>query len=190
MIHLSDNEIIDSIKNNNTRVLNQVYDQYIPMIRHYIISNKGDESDAWDIFQEAILAIFLKIVSENGLQLTCVFRAYLFSICSRMWLKKLSRERKTVNLEDSESLLIELDDSVIEKIEEVDRRKIISKHFTKLEDECRKLLELFYDRVPFKQIAPIMGYMSEEKAKKRKYMCKEELMKSVKSDPHFNEVKF
>lgn len=190
MVHLPDIDIIESFKNNNRQVLNHIYDQYMPMIKHFVISHGGDDSEAWDVFQDAMQAIFLKTVSEDGLILTCTFRTYLYSICHHLWLKKIARKKRFVQLEDLEDTVIALDGCILKKIEEIERRKVLSTYFAKLERECKKLLELFYNGIPFKQIAPIMGYLSEEKAKKRKYMCKEELMKSVKLDPQFNEINF
>jgi hypothetical protein len=39
------------------------------------------------------------------------------------------------------------------------------------------------EKVPLKDIASIMGYTSGKYAKKRKYQCKEILIKRIKNDP-------
>ena len=59
------------------------------------------------------------------------------------------------------------------------------KHFQKLGDECKKLLQLFYDKVPYKEIAKIMNYKSIGLVKKKKFKCKEFLLKSIREDPEY-----
>ena len=60
MVHFQDNAIIDGIRKHDRAVLRYTYAQYYPMIRFFIIRNHGNDLDAEDIFQEAIVAIFEK----------------------------------------------------------------------------------------------------------------------------------
>ena len=63
--------------------------------------------------------------------------------------------------------------------------KLYQKHFQKLSKECKKLLQLFFDKVSYSEIAKILGYKSAGFVKKKKYNCKEFLMKSIKNDPEY-----
>jgi hypothetical protein len=49
-------------------------------------------------------------------------------------------------------------------------------------------LQLYFDKVPLKNIAQIMGFKSEKYAKKRKFKCKEYLIKSIKQDLEYNKI--
>ncbi|MDP4206820.1 MAG: hypothetical protein Q8859_12585, partial [Bacteroidota bacterium] len=60
--------------------------------------------------------------------------------------------------------------------------RLYQKHFKSLGADCQKILQLYFDKVSLKQITQIMGFKSELYAKKRKYKCKEYLVKSIKQD--------
>jgi hypothetical protein len=49
---------------------------------------------------------------------------------------------------------------------------------------------LFLAGIPLKEIANILGFKSEQYAKKRKYQCKEKLVDSIKSDPVYKKLKY
>ena len=48
--------------------------------------------------------------------------------------------------------------------------------------------QLYFDKVPLKNIAQIMGFKSEKYAKKRKFKCKEYLIKSIKQDLEYKKI--
>ena len=55
-------------------------------------------------------------------------------------------------------------------------------------DECRRLLQLFFDKIPFVEIMRIMEYPSRQYAIDKKYQCKEKLIDSLTSDPEYEEI--
>ena len=69
-----------------------------------------------------------------------------------------------------------------------ERYRLYQKHFTNLGKDCQKILQLYFDKVPLKNIAQIMGFKSEKYAKKRKFKCKEYLIKSIKQDLEYNKI--
>lgn len=80
------------------------------------------------------------------------------------------------------------DYNIVEVAEKNERYRLYQKHFQLLGSDCQKLLQLFFDKVPLKQIAQIMGYKSEKYAKKRKYRCKEYLVTSIKQDLNYKKL--
>jgi len=54
--------------------------------------------------------------------------------------------------------------------------------------DCQQLLQLFFAKVKMAAVAERMGYASEGYAKKRKYQCKEQLIKHVKADARYAEL--
>ena len=65
--------------------------------------------------------------------------------------------------------------------------KLFQKHFKRLEKDCQKLLLLFLKKVPLKDIAEELGIGSQQYIKRKKYKCKEQLVRYIKSDPNYKE---
>jgi hypothetical protein len=99
--------------------------------------------------------------------------------------RKVEKEKIKDNHEYNEDLY----DDGLEKVADLNERyKLYQKHFTNLGKDCQKVLQLYFDKVPLKNIAQIMGFKSEKYAKKRKFKCKEYLIKSIKQDLEYNKI--
>ena len=81
-----------------------------------------------------------------------------------------------------------IDDDFSELIQKNERYKLFQSHFANLGKDCQKILQLYFDKVPLKNIAQIMGFKSEKYAKKRKFKCKEYLIKSIKQDLEYKSI--
>lgn len=180
-------EILEGIRQNDVEILQFVYKAFYPYVKYFITSNSGDEDDAQDIFQEAIVIIFRKLKNEQ-LEISCTFKTYLYSVCRLLWLKQLEKRKSKNELSIDNEKYIELSDDTQVVSEQTERYRLYQDYFAKLSEDCRKVLELSLQKIPLKKIAEIMGYKSDKYAKKRKYQCKEKLIKKIKSDPKFKEL--
>ena len=176
-------ELLDGIKNKNNTVLRLVYTEYFPMIRSFILQNSGNEEDAKDVFQEAIIAIFKKS-TEFDFEITSSFKTFLYSICRQLWLKQLRNRKIHLNNIVEITEKIEMDNEADEALEDSLEKRLFRKHFNQLNKECQKLLRLSMQKVQAKDIARLMGY-SEQFVRNRKYRCKGMLAKLIKSDPEY-----
>jgi len=176
-------ELLNGILRNDTIVLQYIYKNFYSKINFFIKKNNGDDDDANDIFQEAIIIIYRKL-KANELVLDCTFETYLYSICRFLWLKQLEKRKiEKENIKDNHEFNDEIYDDSLEKVSDLNERyRLYQKHFANLGKDCQKILQLYFDKVPLKTIAQIMGFKSEKYAKKRKFSCKEYLIKSVKQD--------
>lgn len=177
------NNIIQGIKDRDTKVLDFIYNNFFDQIKVFIMKNHGTEKDAQDIYQDAILVIYLK-ARKNSLTLSSSFNTYLYSVCRLLWLKQLEQKRQHQTIVE-DTVFLELDDSYIDILEVNKRYKLYQDHFNKLSFNCRKVLRLFLAGIPLKEIALILGLKSEQHVKKRKHQCKERLVSRIKSDPKF-----
>lgn len=151
------------------------------------MENGGCEQDAKDVFQEGIIIIYRKI-KEGNLNLTSSFKSYIYSVCRFLWMKQLSLIK-----EDSEQLNTYqeyevLPDISIDEYEKNEQYKLYQKHFKRLEEGCQKLLQLFLKNIPLKAIADQLGIESQQFVKRKKYKCKEQLVRYIKSDPNYKEM--
>lgn len=189
MIEYSNVELLNGILRNDTIVLQFIFKNFYSNINFFIKKNNGDEDDANDIFQEAIIIIYRKL-KANTLVLDCSFDTYLYSICRLLWLKELDKRKvEKENIKDNHEFNDEIYDDGLELVIDLNERyKLYQKHFALLGKDCQKILQLYFDKVPLKNIADMMGFKSEHYAKKRKFSCKEYLIKSIKQDLEYKNI--
>ena len=82
----------------------------------------------------------------------------------------------------------QINDSPINDLEKREEEKLFRYHYTKLSESCRKLLNLSFENLSAKEIAQKMGYKTDEYARRRKYQCKQILMKKIMNDPKYREL--
>ncbi len=189
MIDYSNQDLLNGILRNDTIVLQSIYKNFYSKINFFIKKNNGDDDDANDVFQEAIIIIYRKL-KANDLVLDCTFETYLYSVCRFLWLKQLERRKlEKEKIKDNHEYNDDIYDDGLEKVVDLNERyRLFQKHFSNLGKDCQKVLQLYFDKVPLKNIAQIMGFKSEKYAKKRKFKCKEYLIKSVKQDLEYSKI--
>jgi len=180
--HLTVEEILDGIRVKNNDILAFVYKEYYPFIKKYILNNSGNKQDAEDIFQETIVMIYRK-VEEGQLSLDCSFKTYIYSVCRILWLKELETKNllRKDNLEPRK--MDELDVKYLLEDGDLEKKKLIQEHVLRLDENCRRILSLFYDGASIEEITEIIGTKSTLYTKLIKFKCKEKLIESLKKDP-------
>ena len=173
------------MKNNN--ILRIVYKVNYPVIKKFILRNSGNSRDAEDIFQEAFVIIYRRL-SNEGFYLDCSFNTYIFSICKILWDKELRNINWVYPGNLEEEITTNKDDVLLFMKDDFEKSKLIQKHLTHINSECRQLLMLFYNNVSLKEITQILGFSSEKYTKKRKFTCKEKLIELIKNDPMYKEI--
>ncbi|MFC5284727.1 RNA polymerase sigma factor [Pedobacter alpinus] len=174
---LTDNEIILGILNNSSSTLKYLYKAYFPMILQLIINNNGSEHDAKDIYQESIIILHDKIKSGD-FELTSKLKTFLYSVCRRLWLKKLShKSRFSEDIKDYEDhFSVEPD---LDQHEEKDQQFLLmNSALTQLGEPCKTIIEDFYiHSMSMQDICEKFGYTNADNAKTQKYKCLQRLKK-------------
>ncbi|MBN1821690.1 MAG: sigma-70 family RNA polymerase sigma factor [Prolixibacteraceae bacterium] len=190
MKNFTDEQIHKGILRNDSLVLQFIYKQFFYKVSNFIRNNSGNDDDASDIFQEAIIVIFRKLKDDTKALENRPFHLYLFSVCRFLWLKQLEK-RRIENEKVNDSLPYQednYDEDFFETVSKNERYSLYQKHFRNLGTDCQKIMQLFFEKVPLKQIAQMMGYKSEKYAKKRKYKCKELLIERIKQDSQYKKI--
>lgn len=190
MIVYSDEQILKGVLRHDNLILQYIYKQYYYKINYFVRKNRGNEDDASDVFQEAIIVIYRKLKENDIVFQKSSFAGYLFSVCRFIWLKQLEKRRiEREKLQDTLPFQENLyDENLVELVDKNERYSLYQKHFATLSPDCQKLMQLFYEKVSLREIAKIMGYKSENYAKTRKYKCKEILIKRIKQDTEFKKI--
>lgn len=170
---MKDSEIIEKIKRGEENALDYLYKKNYRMMVKMIIKNNGSEEEAKDIYQEALIVFWQKALSKD-FTLTSKISTFLYSICQNLWRKELERKSRLSN-EDS-------DHPEILDIDKKERIEIINQCISDLGETCKKILNYYYfDKLSMNDIAEKMGFANSDTAKTKKYKCKKELDKKIKS---------
>jgi len=170
---MKDSDIIDRIKKADEGALKYLYQKYYRMMVRMIINNSGTEEEAQDIFQDSLIIFWEKVIN-NELQLTSKISTYLYSICQNLWRKELDRKKRLSREEKDGEIPPEHDQNEI--------IKIMHACINELGETCKQVLTLYYfDKLSMKEIADKLSFSNADTAKTKKYKCKQELDKLVKS---------
>jgi RNA polymerase sigma factor (sigma-70 family) len=188
-IKYSDKELFEGMVKADPRVLKFIYTENFPSIRQYVLLNKGNEDDAKDIFQDSMVILYKKI-KRPGFELTSSLGTFLYSICRFVWLKELSSRKvhAIIENEDKNKELISDEKGIIELIERNERLGLYKEKFEELSDDCKRVLKMFLNKIPIKDITKAMGYSSDQHTKNRRFRCKKSLIDKIKKSNKFNEL--
>ena len=184
MKEFSTEEIIRGIGKQKDRVISHVYTTCYPAIRNLILSNRGNEHDVKDIFQDGMLVVYQKI-TEQGLELNCQFKTYLYSVCRFLWLQELEKRARNNSFETIEDVSEEKPESSQKEAAEFN---LYEKHFNELNKECRTVLNMYYQKASMEEICVVMGYKNTQIAKDKKYRCKKSLMTKIYNSPEYKRL--
>jgi len=187
MLNISDQEILEGIKTGDDQVIKCLIRIYFPKIKNFILKNKGTINDAEDVLQETLIIIYEKI-RKTELKINSKFETYLYGIGKILWIKELKNRGRSENIETLEDTNV-FDAGLFNQLEKRERQKIYRDYFNKLGDECKRLLQYFFNGMKIKEITQIMGYNSEQHTKNKKYICKKNLIENIRSNPKFKEIK-
>ena len=173
----ADTALIAAIQAGDERALAQLYRLHWPMVSHFVLQNSGSEDDAQDVYQEGVM-VFYEKVRDGSLELSCQIKTYLYAVCRRLWLKRLtSKSRFGVRLLDDEELgTATLPTGAADDLREAEEREgrftTMEQALAQLGEPCRSLLEGFYllDK-SMQDLTAEFGYTNADNAKNQKYKC-------------------
>jgi hypothetical protein len=164
-------EVFRAIGINEKGAIEAVYKENYSLIQHFVISNNGTEDDARDIFQEAMMVLYEKSRSPE-FELTCQIRTYLYSVCRRLWLKKLQYARRMESQVENYDKIVAVEED-LEQHEKLTQQYLTMRTaMGKIGEPCKSLIEAFYvHRKNMHEIASFFGYTNADNAKNQKYKC-------------------
>lgn len=141
------------------------------MIQSLIINNNGSADDARDIFQEAMIVLYQKSRSED-FELHCQVKTYLYSVCRRLWLKKLSQANRFVPEINGIAELVPVEEEIDANEHRNQEFILMERALSRLGEPCKSLLEAYYlQKKSMSEIASGFGYTNPDNAKNQKYKC-------------------
>jgi RNA polymerase sigma factor (sigma-70 family) len=151
--------------------IEKIYRENYSAIQSFVLNNNGSVDDARDIFQEAMVVLFEKSKLDT-FSLNCQLKTFIYSICRRLWLKRLQQIGKF------SSLIENLEDTVAveEDIEDHEKKNedfnMMEHAMAKIGEPCKSLLDAYYlQKKNMQEIAGEFGYTNADNAKTQKYKC-------------------
>jgi RNA polymerase sigma factor (sigma-70 family) len=164
---LNDKQMTEALMRGDKDALLQLYkDNYIS-VRNYVLKNNGSDDDAEDILQDACIAIWEKC--RNGsLELKARLSTIVFAIAKNLWLKRLNRLGKQVQMDGVNTEKMSERQDPIHQMD----KQLLMDIMNQLGDKCRELLSLFYfDGYDMNKIAELMNYNNSDTVKAKKHQC-------------------
>jgi RNA polymerase sigma factor (sigma-70 family) len=180
---LNNTEILEGLLFNDPFVINEIYKQNMPVIRSWVLKNSGTCEDVKDLFHDALLIILRKIKKESICQ-TCNFSTYFVAICKHLWFQEL-RRRKRILLSDLKEFK-ELPQNS-KGTSESAKGELIDWVISNLEIRERKLLELYYENKPLKEIMKALGFKNVQAVADKKKNCIKKLRGILLNCPAYKE---
>jgi len=177
---------IQGIFEANERVISEIYSSFFNKTLSFVLRNNGQEVDAEDVFQKALMQISARIKTKRLTTLHSSFEAYLFTACKNLWRRELNKNKKTrVTNEGVHELVSEEHDMAYALLEQ-ERWELFREKLDNLSDNCKVVVELFLKKVSYSDIVLKFGYSSETVARQRVFKCKAKLIQLIKGDDRFN----
>jgi len=180
-----ESNLLHALLKNDKAGIERLYKEMLPSIKSWVKRNSGNEQDAGDVLQDAIIVVFEK-ASQPDFKLTGSFKSYLTSVCRFIWLRKLKKNSRTTNHLPTEKEISE-DDSIEVILQEEERVALFQKYYNSLNEICKQVLKLFFEGKKMKEIASEMGY-AEKFARVKKHMCQKKLISKIQEDRRYREL--
>lgn len=187
-----DQKYITALLENDAAVLEELYSKFSGKIKWMIIQNNGTETDAADIFQDALLSIYHKAQTKDFI-LTCPLEAFLYLVCKNKWLNVLNkRKTRKVTITDTQGFNYIGEDNfklAEDCVLQQERNNLLTRKLGEMGDSCRKILQLSWSGASMQEVAEQLN-VTYAYARKKKSECMARLISLVKQSPEFNALKW
>ncbi|MBX2920802.1 MAG: sigma-70 family RNA polymerase sigma factor [Chitinophagaceae bacterium] len=187
-----DQKYITALVENDPVLLEELYLRFSGKIKWMILQNNGTETEAADIFQDALLSIYNK-AKTGDFTLTCPLEAFLYLICKNKWLNVLNKKKtqKVTNSDTDGFNYIGEDNFKLAEdcVLQQERSNLLAEKLAEMGESCKQLLKLSWSGISMDEVAKKMN-VTYAYARKKKSECMARLIKLVKESPKFNSLKW
>lgn len=155
------------------QLFTQLYEDTFPKVAKFVANRGGTFEDARDIFHDALVILYEKIVNEErSIETSTEF--YLIGIAKHLWIRKFNDDHRKIELDDMEKSIAIPDDYF-----ETSENRLTSL----LELTGRKCMELlrafYYENLPLQQIRAAFGFSTEHSVSVQKFKCIEKMRNTI-----------
>ncbi len=163
--------LLKRLGQNDNEAMEIVYKDNFPMVQSFILQNNGNYDDARDVFQEAMIVLY-ENAKKDSFVLTAQIKTYVYSVCRRIWLKRLQQLGRFTTPVESLSETVPVEEEIAEQEQKNVDFALMEDAMHKLGEPCRGLIEAYYiHKKGMVEIASQFGYTNADNAKNQKYKC-------------------
>ncbi len=166
---------LKALRERDNRGIREIYEAFAPSVRQWVRNNSGSDSDAQDLFQEALMAIYDRYCLR-GEPFEGSFGGLLMTICKRRWYDRLSRKKKDDGVRNAEAGRYDNEadewEAAEATLEQAARQKRLEQVFQYLSEQCRRVLALLItEELPAEEVAEQLGISSTNTVYQNKHRC-------------------
>jgi RNA polymerase sigma factor (sigma-70 family) len=167
----NEKDLLEGLAASDKKAIETIYRENFNMVQSLVINNNGSSDDAKDVFQEAMIVLYEKVRSGT-FELNCQIKTYIYSVCRRLWLKRLQQLNRYFPQGESLELTVPVEDEIEEHEKRNTEFEMMDKAISSLGEPCKSLLEAYYlQKQNMQVIAVNFGYTNADNAKNQKYKC-------------------
>lgn len=187
---MDETTLLAQLKNGDRSAFDYLYRQHFRMVSTYVGKNNGNDEDAQDLFQDAIIAL-LKHLRKPDFNLSVKTGTYLYAIARNIWIKTLKSKGLTAELPDDNQMNNLPDvpsDDLLEKKKFESKHQLMKKQLALLGEECRKIIiGFYYKKQKLAALATELGYTNDF-IRVKKGRCLNGFKKKVQADAAYQEL--
>ncbi len=168
---IKDQDLLKGLALNDKKAVETIYRDNYNMVQSLVVNNNGTVQEAKDVFQEGMIVLFEKARS-GSFELNCQLKTYVYSVCRRIWLKRLQQLNRFSIEADSVAEVVPVEEDLEEHEKKDQEFVMLEKAIGSLGEPCKSLIEAFYiQKRNMQDIASQFGYTNADNAKNQKYKC-------------------
>jgi len=165
--------------------MKELYRSHAGKVIAFIRQHGGEEEEARDIFQDAVIQVM--IATESGtFKGQSSLGTYLFAVSKNLWFSRIRRQQTERKYR---AQLLPQEQQILDSTPEV---RLMDRHQTELVKEvigqlgekCQQVLSMWSRKYAMKEIAGKVGYANEQIARNKKTQCMKALKNLVKENPN------
>ena len=123
--------------------IKQLYQANFPIVKSFVLLNKGTETDAQDVFQEAIAVAWYNHRTGKFDATKGSFDAYIITIAKNKWIDQL-RKNKKMRLDFQEEFPENIEEESINFVQAEEKIEKLLFTFQQIGDKCKDILQSYY----------------------------------------------
>lgn len=182
-----DNYLLESLVNGNEAGIKDIYKKVYPKVFTYVRTHDGTEHDAKDVMQKALLQLSVRAQAKD-FAITSSFEGYFFTTCKNVWRREVKIHKSRVTNSTVIDLVHEEREIALAAYEQ-EKWELFQQKLEEISENCRKILQFFFNKIPYSKIADTLGYATENTVRQRIFKCKSKLKEAIQTDSRYNELK-
>lgn len=153
---LTDEELIDLVRNKNKELYSEVVRRFQDKLLRYAVYLLGDEDRAADVVQEAFIKAFINLQSFN---LKKKFSSWIYRIVHNQAINFLKKHSREISLDNNQWLeeTIESGTNIEKELDQKELRTMLNSCLQELPLKYRSVLVLFYfEEKSYEEISDVL----------------------------------